>query len=64
MSASDEEEPLVELQIRIAYLEDALQSLSDTTAAQEKRIERLEVGLGEALRRLEAVDPLGRSGGD
>lgn len=47
------EEKLVDLETRIAFLEDAQQQLSDVVARQEKEIERLRqqvVDLAEQLR--------------
>lgn len=51
------DEKLVDLETRIAFLEDAQQQLSDVMARQEKEIERLVNRIADLEAQLRAVAP-------
>ncbi len=61
---SDQEARIAELESRLAFQDDSLQSLSDALYAQQRLIERLEMQMAALLRRVEDMRGQLPAGGD
>lgn len=55
MTTDPTESRLIELETRLAYADDAIQSLSDTVAAQQRRLDGLDTLCRQLVERLRAA---------
>lgn len=59
---TDTDSAVIDLQMRIAYQEDILQTLSDTVARQQRQIDALQAALRDLLDRVKRLGDGGSQG--